>query len=195
MGGQLGSSSSSSSRCWYCIAAPQKYLSRRFAVSGGSAQARRCGGHPHSKPASKEIATSASKWWVLKRVFRDKKCEWAKTKINSSAWNFFGKKLPNKILKVHVKKIAKTKGQLKPAKFLTTKNCLSSWSKVTDAKLLSRTWTTKKKPNATRAEDSHAYVLHKLRARLAEATTLRDSCRSTGTETISSAYRKHGAVC
>jgi hypothetical protein len=34
---------------------------------------------------------------------------------------FFGKKLPNKILKVHVEKIAKTKGQLKPAKFLTTK--------------------------------------------------------------------------
>jgi hypothetical protein len=28
--------------------------------------------------------------------------------------NFFGKKLPNKILKVHVKKIAKTKGQLNP---------------------------------------------------------------------------------
>ena len=44
------------------IAAPQKYISRRFAVSGGSAQARRFGGHPHSKPASKEIATSASKW-------------------------------------------------------------------------------------------------------------------------------------
>ena len=29
-----------------------------------------------------------------------------------------------------------SKGQLKPAKFLTTKNCLSSWSKVTDAKSL-----------------------------------------------------------
>ena len=37
-------------------------------------------------------------------------------------------------------------------------------------------------------------MLHKLCARLAEATTLRDLRRSTGTETISSAYRKHGAV-
>ena len=32
-------------------------------------------------------------------------------------------------------------------------------------------------------------------ARLKEATTLRDSRRSTGTETISSGYRKHDAVC
>ena len=32
-------------------------------------------------------------------------------------------------------------------------------------------------------------------AQLKEAMTLRDSRRSTGTETISSAYRKHGAVC
>ena len=106
---------------------------------------------------------------------------------------FFGKKLPNKILKVHVEKIAKTKNKLwlqvtqlesqpqisdhqnrknvKPIaaasyatpkqratlshkdtrdvtpnatlarglKFLTTKNCLNSWSEVTDAKLESRT--------------------------------------------------------
>ena len=56
--------------------------------------------------------------------------------LRQKTLSFFGKKLPNKILKVHVKKIAKTKGQLKPAKFLTTKNCLSSWSKVTDAKSL-----------------------------------------------------------
>ena len=33
---------------WYCIAATQKYPSRRFAVSGGSAQARRCGGRSNS---------------------------------------------------------------------------------------------------------------------------------------------------
>ena len=180
MGGQLGSSS-----CFgYCIAAPQEYLARIFIVPIGTTRVWRFGGHrnfgvpPHFGRGRYVPG--------LKKLLRQKT-----SKQTSSA----KLKLPNKILKVHVKKIAKTKGQLKPAKFLTTKNCLSLWSQVTDAKLESRTWTTKKKPNATRAEDSHAYVLHKLRARLAEATTLRDSRRSTGTETISSAYRKHGAVC
>ena len=48
-GGQLGSSSSSSSSCFaHCTAAPQNYFSRKFAVSGRSAQVRRFRGRSNS---------------------------------------------------------------------------------------------------------------------------------------------------
>ena len=184
MGWQLGSS-----LLWHCIAAPQKYLFRRFAVSGGSAQARRLGGHPHSKPASKEIATSASKWWVLKRVSASKK--------SSSAKNF--KLLRQKTSKQ--KRFTSRKSQKRKVNL----NPQNSWPQKTvwvrGRKSRTRNCYLEPEPqrknhaNATRGSDSHAYVLHKLRARLEEATTLHDSRRSTGTETISSAYRNHSAVC
>ena len=47
MGGQLGSSSSSSTLA-DCIAAPQKYCSRKLAVSGRSTLVRRIGRRPNS---------------------------------------------------------------------------------------------------------------------------------------------------
>ena len=56
-----------------------------------------------------------------------------------------------------------SKGQLKPAKFLTTKNCLSSWSNVTDAKFKSLTLTKNKNQTPTHAGNSHADVLREFR--------------------------------
>ena len=184
MGGQLGSTL----LLWHCIAAPQKYLCRRFAVSGGSARARRFGGHPHSKPASKEIATSASKWWVLKRVSASKK--------SSSAKNF--KLLRQKTSKQ--KRFTSRKSQKRKVNL----NPQNSWPQKTfwvrGRKSRTRNWNLEPEPQRKTQTQHAPGILMPMccassGARLKEATTLRDSRRSTVTETISSGYRKHDAVC
>jgi hypothetical protein len=88
MGGQLGSSSS----CFgYCIAALQGYLARIFLL---------CQLAPHGCEDSAAIEISA-----FRRISGEADmCRFPGLKKDSSA-----KKLPNKILKVHVEKIAKTK--------------------------------------------------------------------------------------
>ena len=189
MGGQLGSSS-----CFGdCIAAPQKYLSRRFAVSGGSAQARRFGGHPHSKPASKEIATSASKWWVLKRVFRDKKCEWAKTKINSissaknfqtKSWKFTSRKLQKRKVNLNPQNSWPQKTVWVRGRKSRTRNCYLEPEPQ-------RKNQTQHAPRILMPTCCTSYV-RDWRKRRRYATR---ADRLVRTETISSAYRKHGAVC
>ena len=124
MGGQLGSSSSS---CLVLYSSPAKIPFPKICGFWGVRAGAKMRGAPPLQTRFERnrhvciemVSADMRRFPGLKKVLRQK--------------------LPNKILKVHVKKIAKTKGQLKPAKFLTTKNCLSSWSKVTDAKLLSRT--------------------------------------------------------
>ena len=93
MGGQLGSSSSTLADC---IAAPQKYCSRKLAVSGRSTLVRRIGRRPNSgvRPNPSLRQGQYVPFSGIKK-------------------GFFGKKkLLNKILKVHAEKIAKTKNKL-----------------------------------------------------------------------------------
>merc|ERR1712091_466299 len=94
MGGQLGSSSSSSSCFGDCIAAPQKYCSRKLAVSGRSTLVRRIGRRPNSgvRPNPSLGRGRYVPFSGIKKVLRQKTLSSAKN--CSSAKNFFfGKKL------------------------------------------------------------------------------------------------------
>ena len=92
MGGQLGSSSSTLADC---IAAPQKYCSRKLAVSGRSTLVRRIGRRPNSG-VRPNPSLGRGRYVPFSGIKK----------------KFFGKRLPNKILQVHVEKIAKTKNKL-----------------------------------------------------------------------------------
>ena len=132
MGGQLGSSS-----CFGdCIAAPQKIPFPKICGFWGVRAGAKIRGAPALQTRFKRNRHVCIEMVSIKTCFPRVRA----VLKSSSAKNFKLLRQKNfQTKKVHVKKIAKTKGQLKPAKFLTTKNFLSSWSKVTDAKLKSRT--------------------------------------------------------
>ena len=177
MGGQLGSS------CFAdCIAAPQKYLARIFIVPIGTTRVWKFGGHwnfgvpPHFGRGRNVPG--------LKKLLRQKT-----SKQTSSA-----KKLPNS-WKFTSRKLQKRKVNLNPQNSWPQKTVWVRGRK-------SRTRNCYLEPEPQRkTQTQHAPGIlmptccTTTCAQLKEAMTLRDSRRSTGTETISSAYRKHGAVC